>query len=124
MAGSTAPDSHLQGSSLLPLIGTGTAAASRPGFAHLDLAKSRFVSVVDGPWKLICAGFEADVCQLFDLDSDPAETADLAASRPVLTGYLQSRLRAWENEGYKLVADKVEIDPDLRERLQALGYVQ
>ncbi len=115
---------HLQGASLLPLIDGGTAAAARPGFAHLDLDNTRYVSLVEGPWKLICAGFAADVCQLFDLDADPAETADLAASRPVLTGYLQSRLRVWENGGYKLVADEAEIDPELRERLQALGYVQ
>ncbi len=66
--------------------------------------------------------------ELYDLTRDPGEQNDLAAERPEAVAELDARLRTL----LELLADPAEfdlerdvegLDPDLRERLEALGYV-
>ena len=62
--------------------------------------------------------------RLFDLDDDPRERRDVGAEQPVWRGYLLSQLRRLgmlPSRGAE--APAAEIDPELRERLQALGYM-
>jgi arylsulfatase A-like enzyme len=75
----------------------------------------------EGSWKLLLHERRAE---LFDLESDPAESVDLSARYPVTTGYLTSRLlerSAALREGRD--AHSPITDPELGEALKALGYV-
>ncbi|HUP42209.1 MAG TPA: hypothetical protein VM599_03285 [Thermoanaerobaculia bacterium] len=84
------------------------------------------MSVLDGDFKLIQNrdGERLVRPRLFDLRSDPGETRDLAAARPVLAGYLATliRHRLHASEG-RLEAGEAEIDEELRRRLEAMGYL-
>ena len=65
--------------------------------------------------------------ELFDLTRDPREQNNLAEERPEVTQELDERLRTL----LELLGDpgeledlpEEELDPDLRERLEALGYI-
>jgi hypothetical protein len=58
---------------------------------------------------------------LFDLAADPGERHDVAALDPARANDYRARLRLWLERGAARGA--VPLDPDLMERLQALGYV-
>jgi len=65
--------------------------------------------------------------EMYDLEADPAETADVLAARPVVAGYLLGELR--ERRSRAVAGGAAErkpraTDPDALERLRALGYVQ
>ncbi len=61
----------------------------RPGTADdPDLA------VRDGIWKLVCA-YDGSHSRLFDLKADPAESTDLSASHPEITGRLRIAALDW-----------------------------
>ncbi|MCP3959049.1 MAG: sulfatase [bacterium] len=115
------PD-DVQGRSLLPSPRS-TASEPRPGYSHLDLDGRRAASLVEGRFKLTCDQTIDETCRVYDLENDPAESIDLTAERPVLAGYLRSRMRTFQTEAPALDAPQVEIDPELRERLEALGYL-
>ena len=64
------------------------------------------------------------VVELYDLDSDPGETRDLAASEPEIVLELEAELDAfgeavpWQSQR----GDGVSLSPGLAEQLEALGY--
>jgi uncharacterized sulfatase len=61
----------------------------RPGTADdPDLA------VRDGVWKLVCA-YDGTHCRLYELKADPAETTDLSAAQPEITGRLRKAVVDW-----------------------------
>lgn len=105
------------------LASPGGEVAPRAGFSHLDLDGHQAASVVEGRYKLICGDPFVSACRLYDLESDPGETTDLSEELPVLRGYLASRMRAFFAGGRGLEAPEVEIDAELRARLEALGYL-
>ena len=109
------------GRSLRPLL-AGEPDAPRPAVSEMG----RLASFSDWPWKLIRGGPAA---RLFDLSRDPAERRDLGPQEPeraaeleaALAGALGSpdavrRVEAVEGGGEAL-------DPELRERLRELGYL-
>jgi len=120
-----APASPLQGRSLLPLVRG--EAWSEDG-ALSELGYRPLASFRSPPWKLIVNEATGDV-QLFDVERDPAETADLAAENPGVVAELLERRRelALANEGlgsnFERDAAGVSISPEQIERLEALGYV-
>jgi choline-sulfatase len=59
--------------------------------------------------------------ELYDLWSDPEERSNLADSRPELTRKLRARAEALSREP-DWPHRAQEIDPEIRERLRALGY--
>lgn len=64
--------------------------------------------------------------QLFDLARDPAELRDLAAERPDVLGPLEEQLLdLLQGADPELFEETVpeDLDPDLRRRLEALGYL-
>jgi tetratricopeptide (TPR) repeat protein len=73
-----------------------------------------------GRWKYIHQQPPA----LYDLEEDPNELSNLAATRPEVVESLRAELEALLAEGSPAPADAVvEIDSDQARRLRALGYV-
>jgi arylsulfatase A-like enzyme len=81
-------------------------------------------------WKLILtkegSPRMAAPVQLFDLQSDPEETQNLASTYPEVVNHLSAeiaaRARAAQSSAYE--AQQTEIDTATREKLKALGYVE
>lgn len=88
---------------------------------RLDTAR-RLHAVRSADWKLVLyPGVEADYLELFDLDSDPGERADVIGAFPRVGDTLRERL-----EGWMVGAEAVEVpelDATMREQFEALGYV-
>ena len=62
--------------------------------------------------------------ELYDVDRDPMETKDLAASSPEEVARLRAILRAHEAREPRIPPDRIpSISPEDRKRLEALGYV-
>lgn len=84
------PGHQLDGVSLAPLLLKGQTPPARPLF----WAYNNHAAVRDGPWKLLIERGGAP--QLFHLDRDLAEAADLAAQEPAKVRELQAALAAWK----------------------------
>ena len=123
--GLDAPE-RLDGRSLLPAI---AAKAEAPVFAYSYLARRRgsWVGVVHEDHKLVRAReHEGGGTRewLFDLASDPAESDDLLHDLPVWHGFLSNRLdRAITEAPAGSSAPTPDLDPELRKRLEMLGYL-
>lgn len=63
---------------------------------------------------------------LYDLDTDPGESRNLVTDRPEDADALQRRLSGWEADPVDPArqAEDREVDPEMRERLRALGYTE
>ena len=126
----------VQGESLVPLlIG---AAESRPGLAfssaradearHADrgyrLDPDRQIQAVRSPrWKLIqYPGRERDYLELYDLASDPRELSNVAPHFAGVRDELLEILEHWSVEAP--TGPSPDLDPEIQEKLQALGYLQ
>jgi hypothetical protein len=69
----------------------------QPAIADEDYLGPR--AIIDGRFKLVIherAGGDPDR-ELFDLDSDPAETTNLFDQQPDIANKLQMRLREWQD---------------------------
>jgi hypothetical protein len=80
--------------------------------------------VREGDWKLILDNQRGTV-ELFDLGRDPEERLDRMAEEAEVGGRLLEDLHAFMERAGKEAMGKAtgEIDSDLKERLEALGYV-
>ena len=92
--------------------------------AFLGLEERRLWSLVDGDSKLIAGAREQD--RLFDLSADPAELHPANERYPLKAGLLRQAIRRLELDlaVRSRTADHADIDPELREQLKALGYIQ
>ncbi len=123
--GLDAPE-RLDGRSLLPAM---AAKAEAPVFAYSYLARRRgsWAGVVHEDHKLVRAReHEGGGTRewLFDLTSDPAENDDVHHESPVWHGFLSNRLdRAIAEAPDDSTAPTPELDPELRKRLEMLGYL-
>ncbi|MBU0756226.1 MAG: sulfatase-like hydrolase/transferase [Planctomycetes bacterium] len=89
-------------------------------------------SVQDDRWKLVRTyRSKADdqsvyTDRLFDLDTDPREQNDCSATHPREAERLTALLESWMSANRKIqkgyTALEVEIDPELQEQLEQLGY--
>jgi arylsulfatase A-like enzyme len=64
--------------------------------------------------------------ELYDLESDPEELDDMSDSRPELREALLGQLEPWLEPGPERgdePVDPLDLDPEAREQLRALGYV-
>ncbi len=116
----------MDGSSLIPWIRD----PARPGLDGLvetfypreNFGWSELVGLVSGPWKYI----QAPRPELYDLDRDPGETADLSGASPAKAGEMRQAL---ERELLALAAKSggaagaTAVAAGDRERLRSLGYV-
>jgi len=76
-------------------------------------------SLTSGRFKYI----EAPRPELYDLAQDPTETRNLYDSRRALADRMAAVLKAIETNGGRDVRPVVDVDPDARARLAALGYI-
>lgn len=107
-----------RGQNLLASSGIDRWAAS-----YLDYWGQNGASIVTDRWKYI---FPLSIkfgrkAQLFDRHEDPGEHNNLATQRPVVAGFLASKLRA--ELGKNLTAPMTAIDESTRSDLKALGYL-
>jgi choline-sulfatase len=94
-------------------------------FSWLDEYSVRAAAVTTPAWRLIATQAPISENALYDRRADPAEQRDVAPERPVRTGYLGSRLRDAERpRPGALRPGQGAMDAELRQRLQALGYVR
>jgi arylsulfatase A-like enzyme/predicted Zn-dependent protease len=113
----------LDGQSLLPLV-TGRTTVS-PGPAYLEAYTPRFwwgakevLGLRTDDWLFV----QAPRPELYDVVSDPAETLNLASSKPAEREKLGSMLKDLSAKG-DLFANRTSVDDETARRLQALGYV-
>jgi len=95
-----------------------------PVFSWLDDDGRRGGAVIDGNFKLIL--WEAPELRqvLFDLAQDPGETKNIFDEEPIVAGYLTSLLRGQRRRFPPPSGSReVEIDPETRRQLEALGYL-
>ena len=114
----------VQGTSLLPLARgdrIGLMALSESWFPRFHYGWSELVAIQDERFKLI----RAPRRELYDLQRDPLETADLAASDPRRVEALERALDAMVAAagGGGTPKTPVAVDSETAERLEALGYV-
>jgi len=111
------------GVSLLDLPDLETA-ERRPAVSHLALTPTLTESVRVGAAKLIRRARPDGVVRtmVFDLAADPAET--LLLSRPVTQGFLTTILKRAALTGSVGSGGQLILDPEMTERLRALGYIQ
>ncbi|MEM9555163.1 MAG: sulfatase [Acidobacteriota bacterium] len=122
------PPAGLDGQSLLPAVravAAGRKASERwPSIAELRLGEDEQLSLVDGDEKVIVE--QARGARFFALDADPAELDDRGVAEPFAAGVLEERLRRHlaAAEARRPQPVETELDPETREQLEALGYVQ
>lgn len=96
VAGAELPkDRVIDGRNLLPLL-QGEAGAKSPHAAFFGIAGKQIQSARQGPWKIVLPG------QLYNLDDDPGEKADLAPSKPEiverLKGIAEKARQSFQND--------------------------
>jgi arylsulfatase A-like enzyme len=93
----------LDGVDLSPVIFEQKTLPLRPLFwANLNNNGSRFEALRDGPWKLVVqhpkakpGTFENETIELFNLDDDEGEQANLATEQPERAATMLKRIKAW-----------------------------
>jgi arylsulfatase A-like enzyme len=133
LAGQAVPASF-EGASLLPLVRADAAdARDRPGFSALgtplypDAAVQAAVALRDWSYaRRLVPDARAGEEWLFDLAIDPGEHVDLAQREPRTTARLRALLDAHlaAPPVPGVLARDVHIDPEIAERLRAMGYLQ
>jgi arylsulfatase A-like enzyme len=119
----------LDGRNILALIDptdSGEPAAGEPLFSYLHRYGDPSVSVVFEGWKVIQrrSTTRNPVTQLYDLSRDAQEIHDLAHAQPIRTAFLTSLIeRKLASNSHRLSSDEAEIDSELEQSLQALGYL-
>lgn len=127
MAGAAdVPDHTVDGVSLVPLLeGSGT--IDRPvlfwHYPHYSNAGSTPMGAIrKGPWKLL-EFFEDSHVELYNLETDPAETTDLAETDSGRARSMREELAAWRDSiGAALPAPNPEFDPARQRQRSMLRY--
>ncbi len=99
--------------------------AGDAGAAYVESYHPRFwwgaqelLGVRSGRWLFV----EAPRPELYDVQADPAEKTNVAASHPAELDALRQRLRGW-NAGGAPPAQGARLDAETERRLRALGYL-
>jgi hypothetical protein len=82
------------------------------------------LSVVEGDYKLI-AHQPSGRTELYDMRADPGERDDLSGARPEIEGRLMARVmeqQARARETGVRSSAPLELDPEMIDALEALGY--
>jgi arylsulfatase A-like enzyme len=116
LAGVDRPD-YVSGVSLLDA----STESYRQAYIVLDLDRVA-VGITDGQWKFVLYGPRGGRRELFDLTHDPFEKEDVADSRPIVCGYFEAMIQKKKMEP-SLDASTATIGDELREQLEALGYL-
>jgi len=115
------------GISLWSNVSTGAALPSRTLFAEGLLYGAPQTAIVRWPLKVIVDADEQPVFAA-DLDADPAERTDVAASKSdavaALVSEQSTRRRETARQRYDTAATPTEPDAETLERLRSLGYIR
>jgi arylsulfatase A-like enzyme len=103
LAGAQQPDRPLDGVDFSPVILRQEALKPRPLFwASLSNRGGRSEAMRDGPWKLVVnhpkakpGTFDNERVELYNLESDPLESTNLADKHPEQTAKMLKQLKAW-----------------------------
>lgn len=105
------------GQSLLELAGGEATAPSPPAISWQDLSPpARVESIRTSHFKLYRG-------RLYDLAADPGETRDVASDLPEEVARLDADLTGHLADHEPFVGSLAELDDDLRQQLEALGYL-
>ena len=113
----------------MPRIRGGAPDTDLPAFCQTDLDDRRPFSsrashaLRSPPWKYIESP-EAGLVELYNLRTDPGETSNVASRFVNVRAELAGALREWQVSTERLELEPVEMTPEAREALRALGYVQ
>jgi arylsulfatase A-like enzyme/Tfp pilus assembly protein PilF len=117
---------EVTGASLLPLMTGDRPELGLEGYAEAmyplhHYGWSDIKALRSGRYKAI----DAPRPELYDLQDDPGETRNLFDARRALGDQMLARLRQMEDAFQKVAAPRPaeDVDPDVRARLAALGYV-
>jgi arylsulfatase A-like enzyme len=115
---------QVQGRSLMPIL-EGRELPELDAYSEATITTVQLVSLRSPQYKFIQTVDGAGP-QLFNLEMDEAETQNLADSSGDLLDLLRQRIRAIRSGERRPedVIDPNELDPELREQLKALGYIQ
>jgi arylsulfatase A-like enzyme/Tfp pilus assembly protein PilF len=120
------PASAIAGQSLVPLMTGATIELGLEGYAEAmyplhHYGWSDLRAMRSGRFKVI----DAPRPELYDLETDPGEQTDIYQQRRTVGDQMVGRLRAMEQAFEKVSASPPpsDIDPEVRARLAALGYV-
>ncbi|MCU1382955.1 MAG: hypothetical protein JWL71_1652 [Acidobacteria bacterium] len=122
-----ASSEHLEGTSVVPLMTgakkeLGLAAYSEAIYPRFHFGWSDLRALTAGRYKYVAAPRP----ELYDLQQDPGESRNLYPERQALGDRMQQELTALEQRmsaGAAAPKAAVEVDPEARARLAALGYV-
>ena len=92
-------------------------------FSEENKAEHLLFSVERGRYKLIRRLKPEPGTELYDLQSDPGETRNIAADHPELVGRMTEAGEAIRSRR-SVERDEVALDQATREELRALGYVE
>jgi arylsulfatase A-like enzyme len=123
-------DEGHQGTSLLPLL-AGSGAGSPPAISEVFDSDRWSLALRQGGWKLILMlnkdTLDMVGAELYDLEADPSEHNNLAASEQKRVAAMKRGLLAAaetiRDSAQEGDAPQEEMDEEVRERLRALGYV-
>ena len=116
---------NLVGRDLMPEI-NGEILDPAPALSELRLREHTDVdALIRGRWKLIVPR-NTGIPELYELDSNPTETRNMATRRPEIVASMRAKLDlltkgAWETEDH--AAESIELDAGEVEALKNLGYL-
>jgi tetratricopeptide (TPR) repeat protein len=116
---------EVQGQSLLPLLGPARA-ADRPSYAETDYPRRAFGWSSLASWRVDRFLYvKAPRPELFDRRADPGEARNLVDERPAVAERVAQDLEAFRRRtaGSQAAATAPAVDPELAEKLAALGYL-
>jgi arylsulfatase A-like enzyme len=135
LAGLPVPE-PFEGTSLVPLIRGDAAAAPPRVYMESGYAAEPQRTVRDGRWKLVEVPDPGDRqamtgarLELYDLESDPRELANVASAHPEVVERLAADLARWAEarpvgDASAEAVDLEGLDTASRDMLRALGYVE
>ncbi|MBW2448742.1 MAG: sulfatase-like hydrolase/transferase, partial [Deltaproteobacteria bacterium] len=134
LAGLPVPD-QFEGTSLVPLIHGDASAAPLQVFMESGYEAEAQRTIREGRWKLVEVPSAADRqamtgarFELYDLEADPRELANVASAHPETTARLALALARWAETGPASDDAAAELDVEgldaaSKEMLRALGYL-
>jgi choline-sulfatase len=105
--------------------GEGPPPPGAPFFVSTTRRQATVLSARSGRWSVV-GDFDACRYELYDLVADPHQTRDLALARPEILSAVRAGLHSWIMERRRehvVPLRKIEeVDPELFQKLGALGY--
>lgn len=93
-------------------------------FTELEKGDNKAKSVLTGDWQYI-SNYKEKREELYNRRQDPKECINLAGERPSLAKNLKDQLSQWMNSTHKYPTKKIKIipSPEMKEKLESLGYI-